>query len=463
MPPVAVLRIPAISCPNRPVPHSAEVLRNSRGAAGVGLRVTTPPTTAAGSTRPTSPATGHRPRRTWSRNAGFWWVGLSVVTVLAASSAPSPLYPVYAEQWGLAPAVVTLVFAVYAVALLASLLTIGALSDHVGRRPLLLGALALEAVSLVLFALAGDAGDLVLARILQGLATGAFTGVASATLVDLQPTSTGSDGPQLGALVNSAGATVGLAVGALGTGTLIQLAPAPTHLVYVVLALAMVLLAGATWRLPETSARRRGAWRSLWPRAAVPPAARRRFLVVLPILVATWSMGGLFLSLGPSIAGQLLGLDAPIQQGLVVAVFTGSGATASVLARRRPARAMMLAGAGLLAAGIALNVLAVHLGSALIFLPSEVVAGAGFGLGFLGAFQTLTALSEPARRAELLAAVFVVNYLAFSIPAVAAGLAVPSYGLRTVAEVYGTVVVVLALLLLAAETVAGRRRPTGSR
>ena len=205
----------------------------------------------------TDPATAHpgRARRgAWSGPAGFWLVGLCVVTILAASSAPSPLYPVYADRFGLSPALVTAVFAVYAVALLTALLTVGGLSDHVGRRPMLLAALGLEAVSLIVLALADGAGDLIVGRIVQGVATGAFTGVASAALVDLQPV-----GTQLGALVNSAGATVGLAVGALGSGTLVQLAPLPTELVYLVLLVLMIVLAGLLWRLPETAERRPGA------------------------------------------------------------------------------------------------------------------------------------------------------------------------------------------------------------
>ncbi len=395
------------------------------------------------------------PRRTWSHETGFRIVGLTLLTVLAASSAPSPLYPVYAETLALGSAAITLVFAVYAAALLLALLVVGGLSDHVGRRPVLLGAVMLEIVSLVLFAVAGDLGHLVLARVVQGLATGAFTGVTSAALVDLQ-----AAGTQRGALVNSVGATLGLAIGALGSGLLVQAAPAPTVTVYLVLAAAFAGLLVALWRVPETVAGRPGAWRSLVPRAAVPPAVRRQFLVVLPILMATWSMGGLFLSLGPTLAGEVLGLEGRLLPGLVVTAFTGAGALASVLTWSWAARRTMLVGAAGLAVGTAATVLAVRLGDPLLFFPSEMVAGAGFGMAFLGAYQSLTALSEPDRRAELLAAVFVVNYLAFSIPAVAAGVAVPRFGLADVAETYGVVVVVLALVLLTVETLRGRARTT---
>ena len=398
-------------------------------------------------------ATTRASRRTLTHAGAFRLVGLTLLTILAASSAPSPLYPVYAETLALGSAAITLVFAVYAAALLLALLVVGGLSDHVGRRPVLLGAVALEIVSLLVFAAAGDLGHLVLARVVQGLATGAFTGVTSAALVDLQ-----APGTQRGALVNSVGATLGLAVGALGSGLLVQVAPAPTVTVYLVLAAAFTVLLALLWRLPETAARRPGAWRSLVPRAAVPPAVRRQFLVVLPILVATWSMGGLFLSLGPTLAGEVLGLGGRLLPGLVVTAFAGSGALASVLTWSWDARRTMLVGAAGLALGTASTVVAVRLGDPLVFFPSEIVAGAGFGMAFLGAYQTVTALSEPERRAELLAAVFVVNYLAFSIPAVAAGVAVPTFGLATVAETYGGVVVVLALLLLTVETLRGRPR-----
>ena len=312
---------------------------------------------AAGATTAETPGTPARRRR-----GAFWLVGLTLVAFLAASSAPSPLYVVFQERWGFSALTLTTVFASYAIALLVALVTVGGISDFLGRRPVLLAALALEAVSMVVFLVAHDVPLLVLARVVQGLATGAATGVASAALVDLQPA-----GTQLGGVVNGAAATGGLALGALASGLLVQYAAHATTLVFVVLLAAFVVLAVPLYFLPETVSRRPGALRSLAPRLAVPPQARATFVAVLPIVVATWSMGALYLSLGPSIAAGVLGLTSHLAGALVVTVFTGSGAVAAVAARNRPARPVMLAGAAVLAAGTTLAVLGVHTGDASVF------------------------------------------------------------------------------------------------
>src|ERR1700760_4353999 len=75
-----------------------------------------------------------------------------IVSLLAASSAPTPLYAIYQQRWGFSPITTTIVFGVYALAVLASLLTLGRVSDYVGRRPVLLGALTVQAASMVVFA-----------------------------------------------------------------------------------------------------------------------------------------------------------------------------------------------------------------------------------------------------------------------------------------------------------------------
>src|SRR6478672_845742 len=152
------------------------------------------------------------------RTPGFWVVTLALGALMVAAGAPSPLFVVYQAQWHFSPAALTTVFAAYPLALLASLLTVGGLSDHVGRRPVLAAALALDAVAMLLF----------LAGAVQGVATGAAMGVVSAALVDLQP----PQSPRLGVVVNSVGPTGGLAVGALACGLVLDHLPAPTTAVF---------------------------------------------------------------------------------------------------------------------------------------------------------------------------------------------------------------------------------------
>ncbi|MEV0409093.1 MFS transporter [Actinoallomurus sp. NPDC050550] len=403
-----------------------------------------------------APATGRTDGRRLPRTAGFWLLGGVLLTFMAAASAPSPLYVVYQHEWRFSATMLTAVFAVYALALLIALLTVGGLSDFIGRRPVLVLALLAETAAMVLFLTAGDVGTLLAARTLQGLATGTATGAISAGLVDLQP------GTRLGPLVNSVAPTLGLAAGALGTGALVEYAPAPTTLVFVLLTAAFPLLAAAVAFLPELVSPRPGALASLRPRASIPAGARAPFLAALPCLIATWAMGGLYLSLGGSLSAGVLHVRSHLVGGLVVSALTGAGAVASTLLRDRTPHRVMIAGSAALAAGTGLTLLALALTSTPLFFLGTAVAGCGFGAAFLGAFRSLAALAGPAQRAELFAAVYVVSYLAFSVPAVLAGLAVPSLGLRATATGYGAIVIALALTAALSGAVRARAARTAA-
>jgi MFS family permease len=381
------------------------------------------------------------------RTTAFWSVAGVLLLVLAASGVPSPLYRVYQEQLGFSSGVLTVVFGVYAFALLASLLVVGALSDHIGRRPVLVAGLLLQAAGMVIFLVADGVGWLLAARIVQGLSMGALTGSLGAALLDFQR----SDRP-LGALVNSAAPGLGLSLGALGAGLLVQFVPDPTTWVFGVLTAALVVAAAGVLMLPESSPRAPGALASLRPQVHVPAAQRRDFLLVLPCLVATWALGGLYLALGPSLADEVFGLEDDLAGALLILAMQGTAAVGSVLARRLPGERAMVVGALVFAAGVAGTVGSLLAGSVAVFFGAAVVSGLGFGAAFLGAMATVTRGVAPGERAGLLSSVFVVGYLAYSVPAILAGFAAAEIGLQSAAEVYGAVVIVLALV-----TVTGLR------
>lgn len=395
------------------------------------------------------------PVRPLPRTAAFWSVAVLLVLMLAASGVPSPLYRVYQERFGFSSGVLTTVFAVYAFALLVSLLVVGALSDHVGRRPVLIAAFLLEAGAMALFLLADGVGWLLAARIVQGLATGALTSTLGASLLDLQH----PDRP-LGAFINSASPGLGLSVGAVGAGLLVQLVPSPTDWVFGVLTAVFVLAALVTVLLPESSPRTPGALASLRPSVHVPPAHRRAFVVALPLLVACWAVGGLYASLGPSLVADVFGIDNHLVGGLLILALNGTGIAGSLALRTSAPEGAMLVGSLVFTAGIGGTLAALFATSAALLFTSAVVAGFGFGAAFLGAVATITAGVAPGFRAGLLASVFVVGYLAFSLPAIAAGVAVEAVGLTRTTEVYGAVVGVLALL--AAAGLVRSRRTAGS-
>ena len=200
-------------------------------------------------------------------------------SLLAASSAPTPLYATYAAEWHFSPITTTVVFGVYAIAVLLSLLVLGRLSDHIGRRPVLLAALALQITAAAVLATAGGVEALFLGRVLQGIATGGAIGALGAALLDVDR--------RRGTVANAA--APGIGTGALLSGWLVQYAPAPTHLVYLVLIGVFALQGLAVIRVPETVSRKPGARAALRPELAVPPTLRGPVLAAAPILSAAWS------------------------------------------------------------------------------------------------------------------------------------------------------------------------------
>lgn len=188
-----------------------------------------------------------------------------------------------------------------------------------------------------MFAEAQGVAWLFTARILQGVATGIAMSAISAALLDLQP----SGSPRLGALVGAAAPLTGLALGALGTGFLVQYGPAPTRMVYWLLLVAFALATLVASAIPETVSRD-GSWlRAIRPRVAVPRSLRTAFVATIPCLMATWALGGLVLSLGPSLTARVLGDSSHTAGGLPIFVMAGVSAIASGCATpmRAPPRA----------------------------------------------------------------------------------------------------------------------------
>jgi MFS family permease len=379
------------------------------------------------------------------RKAAFPYVGAILVLFLAASSAPSPLYVIYQQQWQFTAWVLTVVFALYVVGLLGSLLVVGALSDHLGRRPVLAAAIGLEMVALVLFFVAGDVLVLAVARVLQGIATGAAATTLSATLVDLEP----SHARGRAGVITSVAPLTGLALGALGSGVLVEFGPAPTRLVYALLFGAMVLAAVVVALMPETSPRRPGALGSLRPRVAMPAYLRTDIVPVVPAMIAGWALAGMYLSLGPSVAAELLGQHNRLVGGVVVTLLTGTGALAVFLLRSRPASSLLAPSSALLGLGTLISLAGTARDLGGLAAVGTVVAGFGFGASVLATFGTFARIAEPHERSAIFALANIIGYLGNSVPAVLGGIAVTALGLPTATEIYALAIVLITFTAFA--------------
>jgi Major Facilitator Superfamily len=377
--------------------------------------------------------------RTLPRTAAFWVLAGLFLVFFFASAAASPLYGVYQARFHFSAATLTAVFAVYVLVLLVTLLFFGSVSDYLGRLPVIITALVFSAAACVVFLTARDTGELFAARALQGIATGLASGPIGAALIDLQPA-----GSQRAPLVTSAFSSLGLALGSLVTSVLVQYAPAPTRLIWwALLALSAVGIVAVLF-IAEPGSRRPGVLAALRPRVAVPRQARGTFVSILPSLVAIWALGGLFLSLGPSLAAQATGSANLLPGGLLIFILFGAAAAAAYALRRIESRTALVAGCLLMIAGMACTFGAIATTSSVAFYLGAAVAGTGFGMISLGSFRLPTALATPGQRAGLVAAIYIAGYLAFSIPALVAGVTTTKYGLHATALVYAGSVAVLA-------------------
>ena len=376
----------------------------------------------------------------------FLIAGAAGTTTLTAASAPSPLYPVYQRLWGFSAFTLTVIFAVYVFALLVALLTVGSLSDRIGRRPVASAALVLLAVGMLLFAVAGSAGGLVAARIVQGLAVGAATGTTTAMIMDTAPDH------RRGSMVSSAVPAVGIAFGAVLAGALVEYAPFPRQLVFWILGALYLMVAALLWLIPEHSRvdshPQQSIWRSLLPSAGLPSAVRPDFFAMLPSIGATWALAGLYLSLGSSILGSVLHVHNHFIVGIVLGAFFGSGTGGTALSTLLPPRLRESFGYAFLAAGVVVTVVAMLVDTLPLYVCGSVLAGLGFGATFRFAVGALAQAAPTAQRGQVFATMYIVSYVAFSVPALAAGLAAAQFGLESTAVVYGALDV--ALIVIAA-------------
>ena len=372
----------------------------------------------------------------------FFLLASITTAFMASSSAPTPLYALYQAQWGFSAATIAVIFGVYALAVLLALLVAGRLSDHVGRRPVLLVATAAQAATMLLFVVADGLATLLAARVVQGLITGAAMGAVGAGLLDLDK--------QRGSVANAVAPPIGTASGAMLAGLMVQGLPMPTQLVYLVLAGVFLAQFVGVWRMSETVVPRAGAWASLRPTMRVPVAARASMMLAIPVLVATWALAGFYASLAPAVAKGMLGSESSLLGGLMLFVLGVSASIAILVLHRREPQWLLRVGSGALIAGVFITIAAMSRHDVVTFFVGSAIAGAGFGAGFQGAIRSVVSVVAPHERAGVLSVAYIVSYLAMGLPAIIAGSMV-THGapLLLVARDFGVVVMALAAIALA--------------
>jgi MFS family permease len=369
------------------------------------------------------PAAGDFKRDRSRHGFGFWAVAFAFLVVLAHSTVPTPLYAIYQARSGFSSFAITLIFAAYALGVLASLFMVGHLSDWHGRRRLLVPALATAAVSAVVFLVWRDLAGLIVARILCGLSVGATCATAAAWIGELHAAHRPRASPRRAQIVSTGVNVVGIGVGSLVAGMLAQWVRGPLTTPYLVSIAALVVATVGVLLAPETRdrARPRPAYRL--QRIAVPAHARAAYFAAAAGAAISFATFGLFTSLSPSFLAGTLGHTSHALAGATAFSVFAAGTILQTLISHRPRREALVAGMGLSAGGLVLVVASVWLPhpTLALFLAGGIVAGAGAGALFKGVVATVADASEPSARAEALAGMFLAAYLGLSVPVLGLG------------------------------------------
>ncbi|MGV9849795.1 MFS transporter [Streptomyces sp. NPDC003442] len=386
----------------------------------------------------------------------FLAAAYAFVVTMCGTTLPTPLYSLYQREFGFSSFMVTVIFAVYAAGVIVALLLLGSVSDFIGRRPVMLAALVLSGLSAMCFLLAEGLPELFAGRTLSGLSAGLATGTATVTVIELAP-----ERRRRAATLLATGANLGgLGLGPLLAGVLAQYAPAPLKLVFVVDLVLVAVGAAVVLALPETvRTRSRPPLRP--QRLRVPREMRSTFAAAAMAGFAGFATLGLFTSVSPTFLSEVEGeRNLAVAGAVAFSVFAASIAGQALGRRLGPGRSLP-GGCAVLVAGMAAIAVSLAIASLELLVLGAVVAGTGQGLSFHAAVRVVTERSPADHRAEVTSALFVLMYLAISIPVIGVGALTVVVGLRSAGLIFTGCVALLAvatLLRLRALSAAGPGR-----
>ncbi|MEW2071306.1 MFS transporter [Streptomyces sp. NPDC007346] len=392
------------------------------------------------------------PQRARGGGLAVFSVAFALWITMAGTTAPTPLYPLYGQEFGFTPFAVTVVFAVYALGVVLGLLAFGRLSDQIGRRPVLVAATLLSVCAAVIFLLAQSLTALLVARVVSGFAAALVTGAATASLTERLGLHSRIRPATLALFANMGG----LACGTLLAGIMADLAPSPLRTPWVVmLALAAIGTVGVIVN-GESSTHRSGFSPQFQP-LHVPAEIRSDFLRSAMAAGAGFAVLGVLTAVTGLFLGTVLHESSHSLTGLVVFIAFACTALGQLLVRTvRPTTALpaaclgLIVAAGLIAAAMATSSLAPLLvGAAVNGLATGIAVGHGLG--------SITTRSAPEHRGASVSTFFAILYSMLAVPAIGVGVLIRETSLRPAGETFSAAVAALSLGVLLSLVRTGRK------
>jgi MFS family permease len=381
------------------------------------------------------------PETSTKTRLAFGLLAYAFAAIMVGTTLPTPMYALYGQQMHFAVLTTTVIYATYAAGVLFALLAFGRWSDAIGRRPVLLAGVVFAVASAAVFLVADSVSLLLVGRVLSGLSAGVFTGTATAAVIEAAPPSWRTKAAAAATVANMGG----LGTGPLLAGLLVEYAPEPLHLSFIVHIVLALLAGAAVLIVPETSQRTGSIGVQ---RLSVPPEVRAVFVVASLAAFAGFAVTGLFAAVAPSFVSQIVGFDNHAVAGLIAGSIFFASAVAQIAARNlNPQRAVAI-GCAILVVGMVILAVALHLSSSAGLIGAAVVAGVGQGISFSRGLAAVAELTPADRRAEVSSTYFVVAYVAISLPVVGEGVAAQHWGLQTAGVTFAIAVAMLSVICL---------------
>ncbi|MEJ8840494.1 MFS transporter [Ramlibacter sp. AN1133] len=392
----------------------------------------------------------HKPRQGDKLRLAFFSAVVSLVAAFAAAAAPIPLYNIYRAEDGFTNAGISMAIVAYSAGTIAALLLVGRLSNHLGRRPTALASLGMILLGCLPLLYVHDIATLLAGRLVVGIGTGLASSSLTSYIVDAAP----AKPKWLASVASSQGPMLGLTVGAIVSGALVQFGPWPRDLIYLVCVGLLLLSAGLIAISPETARPTPGAWRSLVPQLRVPSRVRHLLPVAAAVFLATWATGAFYQAFVPALVKDQLHTRSPLVLGLVFAAYMTPSVLGAPIGGRFTSAIAQRVGMIIFLAGMIGIVTAIAAGTLALFIIGTIGAGAGQGIAISAATRGLLDRGTVAERAPIFTAIYLLCYGGAAFPSLVSGRLSEIFSLPQIAFGYGGLAFVATVF-----TVFGARNP----
>jgi MFS family permease len=380
------------------------------------------------------------------RGRAYAAIGVLFASAMMATTVPTPLYSFWERSYGFGSIVTTLVFATYAVGVIATLLFAGRDSDVDGRRPVLLVCVGLSALSSILFLLADGLPLLFVARLISGFSAGLISPTATATLVDLA-----GKAPLWSRTVPGVVNLFGLGLGPILAGVLAESASHPTRLPFEValgvVVVTAVLALGVAYR--DRPMRRSPVMIVGRPALGLPGTGRGTFAAAALAGLTTFALLGLFSALVPTFLAKVIGQHHPWVIGASVSLLFGVTVVTQLSVRGLRARAAIQLGLAVMIVGLAVLAASLDAASYPLFVVGTVISGIAIGAAFSGGLATALSVASDSERGRVSSLFYLIAYAGVTVPVIGAGIGVAHAPILSTFIVVGSVLAAFDLAALA--------------